>query len=162
MCVLGLVIENERDDRKLEKLSLRKQLRLKSQEHQSVNPGYDTPMTGMDTSSIANRPGTMPAHADGHNIYLNEYQNANGKRTFQAKVTKNITNCYTIETVIDGKPLRGVLFSNNVSNKKPGADDLRRLEILLVTNIYRINECTLCILNFCGYWSCKHQEKGCG
>ncbi|PWA99830.1 galactose oxidase/kelch, beta-propeller [Artemisia annua] len=125
----GLVIENERDDRKLEKLSLRKQLRLKSQEHQSVNPGYDTPMTDMDTSSIANRPSTMPAHADGQNIYLNEYQNANGKRTFQAKVTKNITNCYTIETVIDGKPLRGVLFSNNVSNKKPGADDLRRKRI---------------------------------
>lgn len=122
----GLVIENERDDRKLEKLSLRKQLRLKSQEHQSVNPGYDTSMTGMDN---ANRPVTMSAHADGQNIYLNEYQNANGKRTFQAKVTKNIPNCYTIETVIDGKPLRGVLFSNNVSNKKPGADDLRRKRI---------------------------------
>lgn len=64
-------------------------------------------------------------------MYLNEYHNPQGKRTFQAKVTKkNITNCYTIETVIDGKPLRGVLFSNNI--KKTAADDLRRLKISLI------------------------------
>nr|KAJ0206869.1 hypothetical protein LSAT_V11C500244390 [Lactuca sativa] len=62
---------------------------------------------------------------DRQNVYLNEYHNPQGKRTFQAKVTKkNITNCYTIETVIDGKPLCGVLFSNNI--KKTATDDLRR------------------------------------
>ncbi|XP_076936454.1 uncharacterized protein LOC143603567 [Bidens hawaiensis] len=68
---------------------------------------------------------------NGQNIYLNEYHNANGKRTFQAKVTKGMTNCYTIETIIDGKPLRGVLFSNNLGSKKPAADDLRRKRVVV-------------------------------
>ncbi|KAI7753911.1 hypothetical protein M8C21_011987, partial [Ambrosia artemisiifolia] len=123
----GLVIENERDERKLEKLSLRKKLRLKSQEQQNVNPVCDSPMSSM----------SMPTHThtqfspNGQNIYLNECHNANGKRTFQAKVTKSITNCYTIETVIDGKPLRGVLFSNNLGSKKPAADDLRRKRVVV-------------------------------
>jgi len=31
---------------------------------------------------------------------------------FEAKVTENISEGYTIETVIDGKPLRGILFLN--------------------------------------------------
>lgn len=39
-------------------------------------------------------------------------QSLQGKKTFQAKVTENIPVGYTIETVIDGKPLRGILFSN--------------------------------------------------
>ncbi|KAI3785649.1 hypothetical protein L1987_44773 [Smallanthus sonchifolius] len=127
----GIVIENERDERKLEKLSLRKQLRLKSQEQQTVNV-CGSPVLGMETGSNANKPMTMPAHMQGPdrlNIYLNNYHNANGKRTFQAKVTKSITNCYTIETVIDGKPLRGVLFSNNLGSKKSAADDLRRKRV---------------------------------
>ncbi|KAJ0680400.1 putative transcription factor WD40-like family [Helianthus annuus] len=121
----GFVIENERDERKLEKLSLRKQLRLKSQEQQNANPVCDSPMisTSMPTHT--------PFSPNGQNIYLNEYHNANGKRTFQAKVTKSITNCYTIETVIDGKPLRGVLFSNNLGSKKPAADDLRRKRVVV-------------------------------
>ncbi|KAK9054443.1 hypothetical protein SSX86_025521 [Deinandra increscens subsp. villosa] len=131
----GVVVENERDERKLEKLSLRKQLRLKSQEQQTVNPVCDSPMICMETSSDANKHMTMPTYTqispNRDNIYLNEYHNANGKRTFQAKVTKNITNCYTIETVIDGKPLRGVLFSNNVGSKNPAADDLRRKRVVV-------------------------------
>ena len=35
-----------------------------------------------------------------------------GKKMFEAKVTENISEGYTIETVIDGKPLRGILFLN--------------------------------------------------
>ncbi|XP_076902562.1 uncharacterized protein LOC143557357 [Bidens hawaiensis] len=128
----GLVIENARDERKLEKLSLRKQLRLKSQEHQAVNPVCDSPM---ETNFNANKHMPMPTRThfspNGQNIYLNEYHNANGKRTFQAKVTKGMTNCYTIETIIDGKPLRGVLFSNNLGSKKPAADDLRRKRVVV-------------------------------
>nr|XP_043615824.1 rab9 effector protein with kelch motifs [Erigeron canadensis] len=131
----GLVIENERDERKLEKLSLRKQLRLKSQEQQSGNPMYDTPMISLETSH--NRPMTIPSHmqfsSNTPNTYSHEYHNAHGKRMFQAKVTKNITNCYTIETVIDGKPLRGVLFSNNIGSNKPAADDLRRKRVAVDT-----------------------------
>lgn len=133
----GLVIENERDERKLEKLSLRKQLRLKSQEQQSGNAACGSPMISMETSSNANRPTNMPSHfqfsPNRPNVFSNEYHNALVKRTFQAKVTKNITNCYTIETVIDGKPLRGVLFSNNPASKKPAADDLRRKRVAVDT-----------------------------
>ncbi|KAF5792633.1 putative galactose oxidase/kelch, beta-propeller, kelch-type beta propeller [Helianthus annuus] len=128
----GLVIENERDERKPEKLSLRKQLRLKSQEQQTLNPACESPVFGMETSfNDSKRPMTVPTHTqvpDRMNIYLNNNHNANGKRTFHAKVTKSITNCYTIETVIDGKPLRGVLFSNNFGSKK-SADDLRRKRV---------------------------------
>lgn len=129
----GLASDNDRDERKLEKLSLRKQLRLKSQEQQTMTPVCDSTMIGMEKSSNANNPMTMPSpiqtQPNRQNIYLNEYHNPHGKRTFQAKVTKNITNCYTIETVIDGKPLRGVLFSNNLGSKKAAADDLRRKRV---------------------------------
>ncbi|KAD2805962.1 hypothetical protein R6Q59_027963 [Mikania micrantha] len=131
----GLVIENDRDERKLEKLSLRKQLRLKSQEQQTMNPVCDSPIVSMETSSNANKHMSMPTHTqfspNTQDVYINEYHNANGKRTFQAKVTKSITNCYTIETVIDGKPLRGVLFSTNLDSKKPVADDLRRKRVVV-------------------------------
>lgn len=50
--------------------------------------------------------------ADKQNFPLNQSQNLQGKKSFQAKVTESIPNGYTIETVIDGKPLRGILFSN--------------------------------------------------
>ncbi|KAH9722236.1 F25I16.5 protein [Citrus sinensis] len=42
-----------------------------------------------------------------NNFPLNE-----GKKTFQAKVTESFPLGYTIETTIDGKPLRGILFAN--------------------------------------------------
>ncbi|KAL0421940.1 UNVERIFIED_CONTAM: hypothetical protein Slati_3216900 [Sesamum latifolium] len=60
------------------------------------------------------------------NFYLNEYQTPFGKRTFQAKVTKSFSDGYTIETIIDGKPLRGVLFSNKPSSINVGADTSNR------------------------------------
>ncbi|CAN8239743.1 unnamed protein product [Cochlearia groenlandica] len=39
-----------------------------------------------------------------------------GKPIFQARVTENVPLGYTIETIIDGKVLRGVLFSNRHSS----------------------------------------------
>lgn len=54
----------------------------------------------------------MSYNADKQNFPLNQSQHFQGKKSFQAKVTESIPNGYTIETVIDGKPLRGVLFSN--------------------------------------------------
>ncbi|KAM0009917.1 hypothetical protein Hdeb2414_s0083g00781631 [Helianthus debilis subsp. tardiflorus] len=85
----------------------------------------------METRFNDSKPMTVPTHTqvpDRMNIYLNNNHNANGKRTFHAKATKSITNCYTIEMVIDGKPLRGVLFSNNFGSKK-STDDLRRKRV---------------------------------
>lgn len=61
-----------------------------------------------------------------HNFYINEYQTPYGKRSFQAKVTKSFSDGYTIETIIDGKPLRGVLFSNKPSSTSTGVDNFNR------------------------------------
>ncbi|GER27148.1 kelch repeat protein [Striga asiatica] len=99
----GLFRELERDERRIEKLSLRKQLKLKCQEQSTFRR---------------------------QNFYLNEYQTPMGKRTFQAKVTKSFTGGYTIETIIDGRPLRGVLFSNKPSFGSIGIDvSNRKVEI---------------------------------
>lgn len=38
---------------------------------------------------------------------------------FQAKLTDSIPEGYTIETVIDGKPLRGFLFVNKANSVQP-------------------------------------------
>lgn len=39
-------------------------------------------------------------------------ESVQAKKMFHARVTELLADGYTIETVIDGKPLRGVLFSN--------------------------------------------------
>lgn len=57
------------------------------------------------------------------NIRLNEYQTPLGKQTFEATITKSLADGYTIETFIDGKPLRGVLFSNRPIVSKETLDD---------------------------------------
>jgi hypothetical protein len=49
-----------------------------------------------------------------------------GKKTFEAKVTENISEGYTIETVIDGKPLRGILFLNKQNTLHPSAHVINR------------------------------------
>ncbi|XP_047340080.1 RING finger protein B-like [Impatiens glandulifera] len=98
---------------KPEKLSLRKQLKLKCQEQSMLQP-------------LVVRPETLPhyaesskdypnSNADRYNVYPNAYHLLPGSTTFHAKVTKNLPVGYTIETVIDGKLLHGVVFPNNVS-----------------------------------------------
>lgn len=49
-------------------------------------------------------------------FHLNMYRPPIGKRTFQAKVTKNFPSGYSIETIIDGKPLHGILFPTSATN----------------------------------------------
>jgi hypothetical protein len=56
-------------------------------------------------------------------IRLNEYQAPFGKKTFEATVTKSFADGYTIETFIDGKPLRGVLFPNKPLVSEKTIDD---------------------------------------
>ncbi|GMJ00051.1 hypothetical protein like AT1G18610 [Hibiscus trionum] len=83
-----------RDERALEKLSLRKQLKLKCQQQNLSNLVHDKALlqNGRDSS---------PSNQDLHQ----------GKKTFHAELTERLPHGYTIKTVIDGKPLRGVLFS---------------------------------------------------
>ncbi|KAI8543093.1 hypothetical protein RHMOL_Rhmol08G0191700 [Rhododendron molle] len=122
----GLTTENERDERRLEKLSLRKQLKLKCQEQNMFTPpAYDKALVRIDTNADLYQPIPMPSiEPSKANIYMREYQPFQGKRTFQAKVTKCFPVGYTIETIIDGKLLRGVLFSNKLSFNQ--ADDISR------------------------------------
>lgn len=45
-----------------------------------------------------------------------------GKPVFQARVTENVPLGYSIETIIDGKVLRGVLLSNTHQSSVQTAD----------------------------------------
>jgi len=49
---------------------------------------------------------------------------------FEAKVTENISEGYTIETVIDGKPLRGILFLNKPNTLYSAAQTTSRYVFL--------------------------------
>lgn len=122
----GITTENDRDERRLEKLSLRKQLKLKCQEQNMFPPpAYDNALVRIDTNADLYQPISVPTiEPSKANIYMREYQPYQGKRTFQAKVTKCFPVGYTIETIIDGKVLRGVLFSNKLSFNQ--ADDISR------------------------------------
>ncbi|KAK3037975.1 hypothetical protein RJ639_030680, partial [Escallonia herrerae] len=124
----GLARETERDERRLEKLSLRKQLKLKCQEQHTLSPVYDKAMVRVDANAGFYQTIHMPLHMQPsrHNVYSNEYHSPLGKRTFEANISKSLPDGYTIETVLDGKPLRGVLFINKPSFKKADDDHIRR------------------------------------
>lgn len=120
-----LVRDDGREERRLEKLSLRKQLKLKCQEQYIPFSGHDNALVAFGTAD----PG-LPNHSQQSQQYfhLNTYRPTTGKRAFQAKVTKNFANGYTIETVIDGKPLRGILFSTSSSTTNPVPDRKKNAE----------------------------------
>lgn len=100
-----------REERRLEKLSLRKQLKMKCQQQSVASSENDKALVTLETADL-NTPISVPYHSQQSQQYfhLNMYRPPVGKRTFQAKVTKNFASGYSIETIIDGKPLRGILF----------------------------------------------------
>lgn len=114
----GISTEPERDERRIEKISLRKQLRVKVQEQSTVTPVCEKALTRPEAQTYAYQPvpATNFVQPRRQNIYLHEYQTPPGKRSFQAQVTTRLSDGYTIETVIDGKALRGVLFSTKTGD----------------------------------------------
>lgn len=102
-----LVRDDGRDDgtheQRLEKLSFRKQLKMKCLEQYISTSENDKAL------ATYGQQGQQYFH-------LNMYQPPTGKRTFQAIVTKKFASGYNIETVIDGKPLRGILFSTSTAS----------------------------------------------
>ncbi|XP_048500332.1 acyl-CoA-binding domain-containing protein 6 isoform X6 [Beta vulgaris subsp. vulgaris] len=123
--------DDGRDDRRLEKLSLRKQLKMKCQEQYIPSSASDKSLVTFEPADLS-QPISTPYNSQQNRLlnllsllgsigerigqqyfHLNMYRPPIGKRTFQAKVTKNLATGYTIETTIDGKPLRGVLFSTS-------------------------------------------------
>ncbi|KAI6683272.1 hypothetical protein NL676_029185 [Syzygium grande] len=57
----------------------------------------------------------MDSRVGSHSYPFTESEAVRGKSIFQARVTENFGNQYTIETVTDGKPLGGILFFNEPS-----------------------------------------------
>ncbi|XP_062116747.1 uncharacterized protein LOC133830714 isoform X2 [Humulus lupulus] len=97
---------------RLDKLSLRKQLKLKCQEQ--LAPIQDNTPARLEGGANMYQPSTVPVYGQAgiQNFSLLQSPSFQSKKTFQAKVTERISDGYTIETIIDGKPLRGILFSN--------------------------------------------------
>ncbi|XP_055825667.1 tip elongation aberrant protein 1-like [Solanum dulcamara] len=116
----GIVRESERDERRIEKLSLRKQLKLKCQKQQALASPCDNSLDRFDNSANVHHQlpvnYTLPSRQ-------NEHQTPLGTKTFQAKVTKSFPNGYTVETVIDGKRLRGLLFSTKPRPEQTPCND---------------------------------------
>ncbi|CAI0453753.1 unnamed protein product [Linum tenue] len=134
MFYLHTGLTNMQDERQVEKLSLRKQLKLKCHE-QSLNP--DRSLVGVDPTASFHR--SIPTY-DVHGSTTSPFELLyihQGKKTFQAKVTETFPHGYTIETIIDGKPLRGILFSNkqpshagyHYDSRKRSADESGGVEL---------------------------------
>ncbi|XP_034673926.1 kelch repeat-containing protein 1-like isoform X1 [Vitis riparia] len=113
-----LVRENGRDERKLERLSMRKQLKLKCQEQYLPAPGHDKALLTIGANAVLcqSRPSASYGQTSQQNFPINSSQLLQGKKIFQANITESFPDGFTIETIIDGKPLRGILFSNKPSN----------------------------------------------
>ncbi|XP_010531849.1 PREDICTED: tip elongation aberrant protein 1-like isoform X2 [Tarenaya hassleriana] len=92
------------DDQSQGRLSLKKQLKLKCQEQTLANSLYDKALV------------TINMDQGRDDFLLDQGQLTQGKMTFQARVAESFPLGYTIETIIDGKALRGFLFSNRQSS----------------------------------------------
>lgn len=112
----GIGREAEREDRRVEKLSLRKQLKLKCQNQQALASPCDE---RFDNSANVHQ--QLPV-----NYTQPRNKTPQGTKTFQARVTKSFPNAYTVETVIDGKCLHGLLFSTTQSHEQTPCDDSLR------------------------------------
>ncbi|BBH04024.1 Galactose oxidase/kelch repeat superfamily protein, partial [Prunus dulcis] len=79
-------LDDMESERRLEKLSLRKQLKLKCQE-QNLTSFHDKPLVNVGTGADMRQPMTVPFYAQPcrQNIPLNQSQLLLGKKTFQAK-----------------------------------------------------------------------------
>ncbi|KAH0877775.1 hypothetical protein HID58_065169 [Brassica napus] len=92
-------------DQSVGSMSLKKQLKLKCQEQSHANPLYDNSLVRNNME-----------HQGRGNFGLNTGQFDQVKMMFHARVTETFPVGYSIETMIDGKLLRGVLFSTNRRN----------------------------------------------
>lgn len=114
----GLASENgigeQEGTQRVERISLKKQLRLKTQRRQHSSSLHNTnlPIIGTNANSFQPIPVSNVGQSSSANVPLDGSQHPEGKRTFHAKITNTVPGGYTIETMIDGKLLRGVVFSN--------------------------------------------------
>ncbi|XP_010258009.1 PREDICTED: host cell factor 1-like isoform X2 [Nelumbo nucifera] len=111
-----LSAENGQDEQRQEKLSLKKELKKKCQEQYVPLPANlslintDAPQPGMMLNWSQPVPLPSFSQAGKQILPLNESGHSQEK-LFEAKVTKVYHYGYAIETNIDGKTLRGIIFS---------------------------------------------------
>ncbi|XP_068464561.1 acyl-CoA-binding domain-containing protein 5 isoform X2 [Phaseolus vulgaris] len=123
----GIARESEQ---RPEKLSLRKQLKLKCQE-QNPNPGQNQVLVRYGVGSDMGQIMSVLNYSQPSRLNIPVNQSLPpGKKMFEAKVTENISEGYTIETVIDGKPLRGILFLNKPNTLYSAAQTTSRKRTL--------------------------------
>ncbi|TKY73289.1 Host cell factor [Spatholobus suberectus] len=112
----GLARESEQ---RPDKLSLRKQLKLKCLE-QNLNVVQNPVLCGYGVGADSNQPMAILNYSQLSRLNIPVNQSLPpGKKTFQAKVAERISAGYSIETVIDGKPLHGILFTNKPHTLNP-------------------------------------------
>ncbi|KAL9372484.1 hypothetical protein Peur_034728 [Populus x canadensis] len=114
------------DEWRMEKLSLKKQLKLKCQEQNLNSSVHEKVLVRIDTNADFHHTLLSYAQPGRENFPLNQTQHDHGKKTFQAKVTESLPHGYTIETIVDGKLLRGILFSNKQSSPQIVSHNNRR------------------------------------
>uniref|UniRef100_A0A0D6R3K1 DCD domain-containing protein n=1 Tax=Araucaria cunninghamii TaxID=56994 RepID=A0A0D6R3K1_ARACU len=109
-----MTMENGQDEQRPEKFSLRKELKRKRQEHQILSneseKEKDTPRSEFRPRPIlpAPSPNNIPMGSDRFSLF--DFKPSEEK-IFEAKITDVFHYGYTIESNIEGKPLRGLLFS---------------------------------------------------
>ncbi|XP_068656001.1 uncharacterized protein [Aristolochia californica] len=111
----GMLVQNGEEEPRQEKFSFRRELKKKCQEQyllpltRSENV-KDFPKLEMMPNAIQPVTFASPGQEGKQNVqYLD--LNPSSEKLFQAKVTDSFHYGYTIETTINGKPLRGILFS---------------------------------------------------
>ncbi|XP_030532409.1 rab9 effector protein with kelch motifs-like [Rhodamnia argentea] len=109
----GIIREHKQ---RLEKLPLRKKLKLKCQE-QNLTLGHDKALVqvGVSARSCQPVPLSICGQPGSESYPYKQSVPFQGKPMFEARLIENSGDRYTIETIIDGEPLRGILFSSKPS-----------------------------------------------
>ncbi|XP_010260388.1 PREDICTED: rab9 effector protein with kelch motifs-like isoform X3 [Nelumbo nucifera] len=139
---VDLSVENGQDEEGQEKFSLRKELQKKCQE-QYVPASL--PIISKDVPKLGvmpdmSQPMPLPCFKeDKQTLPLNDFTRLEEKM-FEAKVT-DVLNCgYAIETNIDGKTLRGILFSFKPTLSHAANDYLSRKRTGLEVGGIKLND----------------------
>ncbi|PIA63125.1 hypothetical protein AQUCO_00200865v1 [Aquilegia coerulea] len=127
-----IVMENGQDEPRHEKLSLRKELKRKCQEEQHLPASLSANHEDVHKMGRMLDMSQIPSLADKKNSTLYEIRSSQ-EQIFEAKVTEAFHYGYTIETNINGKPLRGIVFSykpgfahasNSYPSRKSSSDEV--------------------------------------
>ncbi|KAG9439061.1 hypothetical protein H6P81_019226 [Aristolochia fimbriata] len=110
----GMLVQNEEEEPRHEKYSLRRELKKKCQEQYLLPQSRSENFEGFSKLEVmpnAFQPATFANTDQEGKQHVQILDLTPSEKVFHAKVTDSFHYGYTIETTIDGKPLRGILFS---------------------------------------------------